>query len=79
MVSFMQRGPGISHETLVFLRDVKMFSSWMDILAIGAISENTLANFLKNLIFIIFDCFHDDESSSCDFFFIVMDGKIVNH
>ena len=57
-----------------------MFSSWMDILAImGAISENTLANFSKNLIFIILDCFHDDESSSCDFFFIVMDGQIVNY
>ena len=35
--------PGISNQALVFMRDVKMFASWMDILVKSAIFDNTPA------------------------------------
>ena len=61
--------PGISNQVLVFMRDMKMFASRMDILVKSAIFYNTPAekwfglrifvpwNFLKNLISSIWDSF----------------------
>ena len=43
MVRFMQRGPGISNQALVFKRDVKLFVSRTDILVQSFIFDHTPA------------------------------------
>ena len=82
--------PGISNQALVFVRDIKMFTSRTDILAKSAIFDNTPAekwfgpsifaswNFLKDPISTLWDSFHGGESPSYDFFICVMDGQNAN-
>ena len=82
--------PGISNQTLVFMRDVEMFASRTDILVKSAIFDNTPSekgfgprivvpsNFLENLISTIWDSFHGGASPSYDLFFSVTDGQNAN-
>ena len=77
--------PGISNQALIFMRDVKMFASRMDIGYKVQFLTTPLCKkwfgpryfvpwiFLKNQISTIWDSFHGGASPSYDLFFSVTD------